>query len=100
MKPKPLDLEELEKNICYMIDYWNEDPLLMRNEGLQAIMRKIKLHLKSACNFYWRYRYNPELLAKEYPELKEEMIKKFGFDFAFWSEKWLFKLAFKDVFKG
>jgi len=45
-KPEPLDLEELKEDITNMIDYWNEDPSLMRNEGVIAIMRKIKQHIK------------------------------------------------------
>ena len=40
------DLEELKKDIIDIIDYWNKDPSLMRNEGVIAIMRKIKQHIK------------------------------------------------------
>jgi len=92
MKPEPLDGKE------GYVDSWQ-----IRDKKDVHPSHRTKVFeakdIKSACDFYLRYRYNPELLAKEYPELKEEMIKRFGFDFAFWSEKWLFKLAFKDVFK-
>jgi len=48
-KPKPIDLENLEK-----VRMWNN--------------RIIK-----ACEFFLRYKDNPELLIKEHPEFKEEV---------------------------
>jgi len=49
---QPLDLEKLRKEIVNMVDYWNEDTSLMRNEGVEAIIRKIKHHIKVACEFF------------------------------------------------
>jgi len=46
--------------------------------------------IKSACDFYLRYRSNPELMWKEHPEYR---YNELGYN------DWLFKLAFKDIFK-
>ena len=34
--------KSLREEIRDMVDYWNEDPSLMRNEGVEAICRKIR----------------------------------------------------------
>ena len=61
--------------------------------------------IKSACEFWLRYKDNPELLIKEHSEYEKEVsnIKEFS-DKAFFREKkmrkyneWLFRLAFKEV---
>ena len=57
--------------------------------------------IKSACEFYLRYRNNPELFEKEM-EMYKDVISKLRSEWHNWEEhydKWLFKLAFKDVFK-
>jgi len=101
IKPEPLG--DLKEEILNMIDYWNEDPSLMRNEGLEAIMGKIKQRIKSACEFYLRYKDKPKLLIKEHPEFKEKLETVFDYlteNLLVWNPKvreqyneWLFKLA-------
>ncbi len=74
--------------------------------------------IKSACEFYLRYKDNPELLIKEHPEYSNcEVSKSIGtlkslIEYQKWDtggeideilldekeyNEWLFKLAFKDV---
>jgi len=112
--PQPLDLEDFRK--------WraktNPDLIFSISQ-----IEFIKQRLKSACEFYLRYKDNPELLIKEHPEYKEELNKYFSSIVDDYDEKiynnwmadlhtytfggqvindfnvWLFKLAFKDVFK-
>jgi len=67
--------------------------------------KKVLQHLKSACEFWLRYKDNPELLGREHFEYYDMIVseaEKMGvLDFE--NEKlklyneWLFKLAFKDV---
>ena len=111
---KPLDFEEFRK--------WraktNSDKIFSISQ-----IEFIKQRIKSACEFYLKYKDNPELLIKEFPEelkVKEkefgaedelnnflnniqDKIKSFdGFGIEVYKKKyneWLFKLAFKDVLK-
>ena len=119
MKPKPLDLWDIEQKLgeimakkkfpyCKVSAKARQEIL---NVLLEEVMQKIKQRIKSACEFYLRYKDNPELLVKEYPEFKEE-VEQFRilslltgkyihgnyYDYDKYNE-WLFKLAFKDVFK-
>jgi len=56
--------------------------------------------IKSACDFYLRYKDDVDLLKIEHPEYKEEVRQKFRwFDETRLYQEWLFNLAFKDVFK-
>ena len=104
--PQPLDLEDFRKSWKSFLyadidmtipdDFWEE----------------LKQRIKSACNFYLKYRWNAKLFIKDYPEYKKDVEKKFGVilsnkewyieesppEFAEY-ESWLFKLAFKDIFK-
>jgi len=105
-KPQPLDLEEIK--------------IIISDIGKKAeqLVNYFKYKLKSACEFYLRYKDKPKLLIKEHPEYEAEFINS---DFklvrfplppmktAFFIEledgeldkynDWLFKLAFKDIFK-
>jgi len=97
-KPQPLDLEEIK--------------IIISDIGKKAeqLVNYFKYKLKSACEFYLRYKDKPELLIKELPEYEEE-VKKFVIErhpilqnilnyTAFRLKEyndWLFKLAFKDV---
>jgi len=50
----------------------------MRNAIIRKrreVERILKQHIKSACEFYLRYRDNWELLKSEHPELKEDVEK-------------------------
>jgi len=117
-KPEPLDLEELEN----WIDKKEEE--IYEKEGdidadyfNEQIIKEIKKRIKSACEFYLRYKDMPELLIKEHPEYEEELDKMveeytpllltkskllfllFGSVFINEYNEWLFKLAFKGIFK-
>ena len=101
-KPRPLDLEKWERQFN---GAWDYDCL---KEKRQIFISKkafddLKQGLKSACEFYLRYKDNPELLIKEHPEYKTICIEM-GFTYSYlveWKKRdfneWLFKLAFKDV---
>jgi len=120
-KPKPLDFEEIwqiiedvfirhyEERICDVsnVDLRSEykqcycDVLL---EDLRKQKNEIKQHIKSACDFYLRYKNHSDLLMVEYPEYKNKIVE-LRKKLPSWHDKkmiyndWLFKLAFKDVFK-
>jgi len=145
-KPQPLDLEDLKefapnllaKNIMDMIIQGltrnekivdtKEDAIELTSDLINEIVDEIKQRLKSACEFYLKYKDNPELLIEEqkkyYDNLEDnpfliaifdtlnrsKIIDKFDEKECGWKlyekEKalkeyndWLFKLAFKDVFE-
>ena len=128
--PEPLkfDLQfkcELEEETKIALDEWERgcyetisDLLLTHQE---YIVERIKQRIKQACEFFLRYKDNPELLWREQLNFREELdkfIENFDEDFSdiaeflSWSSKeikeqflisyneWLFKLAFKDVFEN
>ena len=91
-KPERLDLKRLRNDISLYVDS------LMIDDTL----RKIKDHIKSACEFYIRYLDNPELFCEEQFKIKWDYFPDTGFLI----EKkmaveeyndWLFRLAFQDV---
>jgi len=105
-KSEPLDLEF--KTILEII----RNPNAGDYTKAYAIENYIKQRIKSTCEFYLRYKDKPELLKKEHSEFKEEVekfiIKKHPilqniFDYTAFNlreyNEWLFKLAFKSVFK-
>jgi len=115
-KPQPLDLEEVYEQI----KKWAIKEGAVSYEGatiqifptpkelVKKTITKIKQRLKSACKFYLRYKDKPELLIKEHPEYKEELPTYYSdiensLNWKNWKmmgyNEWLFKLAFKDVFK-
>jgi len=64
--------------------------------------------VKSACEFYLRYKDKPELLFNDFPDYKEIANKEKGIKLELDGEytyvtieynEWLFRLAFKDVLK-
>lgn len=117
---KPLDLEAIRKKLIRK--YWKEqkyDEKQQRRdytveEILELFEQEAKNRIKSACEFYLKYKDNPELLVTDYPEFKRELAGK-GVIFVFGGgemlvvsqneekkdkyNEWLFKLAFKDIFK-
>jgi len=140
MKPQPLDLEELKKDM-YPKDIFPEitnnewkkiNELLQKELGfpLDRVAGNINRmmwnnmsewfieRIKSACEFYLRYKDNSELLIKEHPELKSELDKNYEnysmatmkAVFGIYADKvkivkeeyneWLFKLAFRGVVKN
>jgi len=77
MKPKPLDLEEKELIRKFGYDEsLNLAPLASNigfafNDNIKGLIKEVKQRIKSACEFYLRYKDNPELLIKEHLEFKE-----------------------------
>jgi len=71
MKPEPLDLNETK------ITKWVKSDLVVKegdvDRAIKMTLSRIKQRIKSACEFYLRYKDNPELLIKEHPEYKEEI---------------------------
>jgi len=94
-KPKPL------KNKVFELD-----PRASAEEGSAFWLKDVK----SACEFWLRYKDNPELLVKEqnyfsnYWELFERFkYQNYDFRWEFDNKKyneWLFRLAFQDVMEN
>jgi len=143
MKPKPLNLRDisewLEKQIEKrndMIKYERINPnapplrkeIVFITKIRDVLVDEIKQRIKSACEFYLRYKDDPELLWKEHldyieklkakrrlqqfltnireiPSPKGEVSCVHGWDMYDKCKllkeynKWLFKLAFGDVFE-
>jgi len=136
MCEKPLDLEEVRKEVFKWVsgNYMKE-----LEECYDFTMGEIKQRIKKACEFYLRYKDNPELFVSHFKgkgnkkieeELEKEFRRRYNYNTkdkelvrqmreskTFWMivpsykkridtielneyNKWLFKLAFKDVFKG
>ena len=116
MKPKPLKLRSYSYYKCNCGDY---------EEGcINCLLNDVK----SACEFYLRYQFNPQLLKKEHPQLLKEFVQNHPvikiskrkvtriniiYDCSIFVSlkggltafipvtdynEWLFKLAFKDIF--
>ena len=124
MKLQPLDLEDISEWLEKQIE--KRDDLIIRkkinpsNPPLfkeivyitkirDILIDEIKQRLKSACEFWLKYKDNPLLLCEEKPEYKKE-FEPFTTAFkssAFSSQKlkwildkyndWLFRLCFKSV---
>jgi len=122
MKPEPLDFDRKIKKISnYIIELLiftklsNEEKKELKNTletEIDELINKIKQRIKSACEFYLRYKDNLFLLGQEHSEYIEK-LKEFGYKIIdkesaeisskYDSKKyneWLFKLAFKDVMKN
>jgi len=131
-EPKPLDLKDIEKKtfeyFCEMlfetkkprdITEWSDIGKIGGEHGIDAeeiqevvefTIKEIKHRIKSACEFYLRYKNNPELLIKEHPEYEEDVkmfldeyeTAKAGVNVWYLRKynEWLFRLAFKDVLEG
>lgn len=122
MKPKPLDLEEMVDTIfTTILNFYGH----ARGEFRDVLKKEIKQRIKSACEFYLRYKDEPEELLKDFPELSNKKIalldifdeplkfvtlRKFieiieNLDYDVYVRQidnsyneWLFKYAFKSVF--
>ena len=90
-KPQPLNLKKIHE--------------VLMKEGDNEFTKVVKVEdIKSACEFYLRYKDKPELFCKEHFEID---YYKFNDEWFITSTKsegvnyndWLFKLAFKDIFK-
>jgi len=129
MKPQPLNLN-MERDVRRISEYITEivsEAFRMMEEDKRelqetiktevcGLLDKVEQHIKSACEFYLKYKDKPDLLVKRYPEYKadltlftkdvpfavpfdERLFNPLWFDYDRYNE-WLFKLAFKDVLKG
>ena len=111
MKPQPLDLEDVHEKVFRQIkrdDVFNRDGLIKAT--IVVTEDEILQRLKSACEFYLKYKDKPLLLWEEEGFLLHELnITKELWDIMGklddkeWTindyNDWLFKLAFKDVFE-
>ena len=64
------------------------------------VINKVKEQIKSACEFFLRYKDNPEKFLDEHPEYTEEVCEKCGHPYVIYEDlfnDWLFKLVFKPV---
>jgi len=106
-KPKPLDLKGMNIYKKIKVDFGSGKPKIIYDE--KEAINEIKQRIKSACEFYLKYRDEPELLTEEHPCYEHdvfdiinecmtldlsncETMKKYN--------EWLFKLAFKDVLEN
>jgi len=120
-KPKSLDLEENPKPLDCNDVVWVQEGKWISKDGLVdfkadgIIFKAVNiLHIKSACEFFLRYKDNPKLLIKEHPEYKKYIKEAWKWAFKepnkniHYSKQdildvyrsyneWLFKLAFKSV---
>jgi len=105
-----INLDELQKEIHKIIE---------EATGIKQVTSRIMLlmrqSIKDACEFYLKYKDNPELFIKEFPMYKSEFVRKCLTinlpEERLWLSdgtvadknkynEWLFKLAFKDFIKG
>jgi len=72
-KPKPLDL-----NLERLVEEWSKrEYWITRDEpDLEAMAEHVIKRIKSACEFYLRYKDKPGLLIKECPELIKKFVKE------------------------
>ena len=108
MKSKIKNLQPLNLN-AYNIEKWMETTLFESGFDVDVVgltISSVRQQVKSACEFYLRYRDNPELLAKEHPEfhiISEilEAIKMINSEckaLSYYNRE-LFKFTFSDVLK-
>ena len=109
MKPEPLTKEKIKSKYDEVTRKLLENLLHeLDEEGRRFDLRTFKFEdVKSAVQFYLRYKDNPVLLLKEYETLGYELKKIFGFEklcnlqeFMKIREEyndWLFKKAFSGV---
>jgi len=119
MKPKPLNLREVDMRKAFDEWYFSRDFVphgsMITNlcyQGFKKGIEYMKQHIKSACEFYLKYKDNPRLFVYENPKYIEEINELLGENWkSIKSRKmntlhneifnnWLFKLAFGDVFDG
>ena len=101
IQPHPLDLKR-----CF--DWAECQDNLTKEDMLEQLKEDIETEIKEACEFYLRYKDNPELLIKEHPEYEKEVKNKFYHPnvidaYSLWSydkyNEWLFKSTFKGISK-
>ena len=113
--PEPLNLDKLADEIV-RIEYptYEKSQLVTHVNSIKFQIKLIlEQRIKSACEFFLRYKDNPELLIKLCPEIREIEYagNKIGdlldYSYGAWTivwddlneyNEWLFKLAFADMF--
>ncbi len=106
MSSRELNLDALSDEIIKVLFPTYEQAIpSMKNaiiQKKQRIERILEYHIKSACEFYLRYRNNPDLFVRE-RVLYRNVIPRLREEWHNWEEqydKWLFKLAFRSVLGG
>jgi len=109
IKPEPLDLEDLADEII-RVEYPTYEQATnpqMKNSIIrekQQIKFILEQRLKSVCEFWLRYKDNPELFCKEQFKIRWEYYLDIGY--LVWNiskkqwenyNEWLFKLAFRGI---
>lgn len=106
MIPKPFSMDGIKE--------WVKNLLVKQGDIDRAIMltiHKTTQRLKSACEFYLRYKDTPELLVKEHYDLLKNMEQEDGWALVLLVaiperikikrideyNEWLFRLAFREV---
>jgi len=96
------DAHDLHASLKETIQYYTDTIV---SKTIEYAIDVIRQRLKSACDFFLRYKDNPELLMKEHPEYVDALLDN-GF---IWEDgsvdkhrthiynDWLFRLAFKPV---
>ena len=109
MKPEPLigKIKPFEPCDEYQCGYHLEDPEDFRSYVSEDCFKVSDV--KSACEFYLKYKDKARDLLKDFPKYEKEFdrfVKPFkGKELPMWFigakyNEWLFKLAFKDVMEG
>ena len=115
VNPEPLDLglqNKIQKMSEYIVEIVSEAFPMMKEDGQELketiegeiydLIDKIKQRIKSACEFYLKYFNKPIDLKCDFLELAEEIDEVVEADLEHLDvyNRWLFKLAFKDVLGG
>ena len=101
MNPEPLN----GKYECYGQNLWWDK---LAKQRLSTDASEVLEDVKLACEFYLKYFDKPHKLKEDYPEIADEVDEIINETIEMtpeedgWSyyNKWLFKLAFKDVLDG
>ena len=118
MKPKFLDLRGMKTRIRKASDYIVEivsEAYPMSEEDKQELretietevydlLDEIRQRIKSACEFYLKFRNDPSVFFALYPQYYDDFEEKCGslsdnLENTKCFNEWLFKLAFKGVLK-
>jgi len=89
MKPKPLNLKELESDILKCLKAQNREDITV-----MSLLELFKSRNKSAVEWYSCYADCPKLLIMDYPKYKS-IIPRLKTSY----NLWLLKKAFQDVMK-
>jgi len=104
MSSRELNLDALSDEIIKVLFPTYEQAIPSMKKAIiqkkQRIKQILEYHIKSACEFYLRYRNNPELFKKEVPLYRNvipELCNKWGDNWNEQYNEWLFKLIFRNI---